>query len=59
MEKLRCDRCGMIYRDRGSIDMAKKYAEEWRQACERDGERSRGISSCPIITCDGELILEE
>jgi len=59
MEFLRCDRRGHTYTDRESIEAAKAQASEWAALCRRDGVEPRGLIACPIITCPGELILEE
>lgn len=59
METLKCDRCGVVYTDRGSIESAKKYEERWKELVTADGDTPRGISPCPILPCIGELILEE
>ena len=53
--RLVCDRCGIIYCDKESIDMAKKKAAMWRAILSRDGIEARGIAPCPIIGCKGEL----
>lgn len=54
-----CDRCGIIYCDKESIDMAKKKAAMWRAILSRDGIEARGIAPCPIIGCKGELQLKD
>lgn len=57
MEYLKCDRCGVEYRDQGSIDMAKNGKEAWEKTCEKDGVEARGLFPCPAIPCTGEMIL--
>ena len=59
MKKLVCDRCGVEYIDEESITASETYQESWGALCRRDGVEPRGISPCPNITCDGELILQE
>jgi len=59
MEKLVCDRCGIEYTDEESIILAKSVKEEWVEKCHKDGVEPRGIAPCPIISCKGELILQE
>lgn len=59
MEKLVCDRCNAEYTDEESINIAKRYQAQWEASCGRDGVEPRGISPCPIITCQGELVLKE
>lgn len=56
MKKLKCDRCGTIYTDKKSINMAIQYADTWKRTCEDDGIKARGVLPCPNIRCDGELI---
>ena len=58
VEKLVCDRCGLTYTDRESIESAKAHASEWAGLCRRDGDEPRGISPCPNIRCPGELLLK-
>lgn len=58
-ERLKCDRCGVVYTDSGSIESAKKWKEKWEQRVRADGDIPRGISPCPILPCSGELILEK
>jgi len=57
MEILKCDRCGKVYRDRASVESAKLMYEKWLQICEKDNYKPRGIAPCPILHCNGELIL--
>jgi len=59
VEKLVCDRCGIEYTDKESVDGAKQYREKWAELCREDGVEPRGLSACPIITCVGELLLKE
>ncbi len=40
-----CNRCGVTYDDKGSIDMVRKWAEE-------------GYAPCPNISCPGQLELK-
>jgi len=57
-ERLVCDRCGITYCDKESIDSAKKMAQSWKESCRKDGVEARGIAPCPIIECKGELQLK-
>lgn len=57
-EKLVCDRCGITYTDDESIQSAKKEFESWKALCQKDGVMPRGLCPCPIIPCEGELILK-
>jgi len=59
MEKLVCDRCGIEYTDKASIEYAKKAAAKWRAILKRDGIVARGIAPCPIWSCKGELVLKD
>lgn len=59
MEKLTCDKCGITYTDEESIVMAKDFQTNWAALCRRDGTEPRGISPCPVVPCEGELILKE
>lgn len=59
MEKLECDKCGTVYDDEGSINLARATKDEWEARCKLDGVEPRGIMPCPNISCPGELILEE
>jgi len=45
-EKVVCNKCGLVYNDEGSIEMAKKWIED-------------GYAPCPNITCPGEFELRE
>ena len=58
-EKLVCDRCGVTYTDKESIQSAKNELEHWKTLCKRDGVTPRGLSPCPILPCPGELILKK
>lgn len=42
-EKLICGKCGAIYRDQESINMAKQWRQEY------------GYTPCPMLSCPGEL----
>lgn len=57
MEVLKCNRCGVVYTDEGSLLEAKHGAAEWIALCEADGEPATGLCGCPNITCPGELVL--
>ena len=58
-ERLKCDICGIVYTDSGSIEFAKRLKETWEQRVRADGDTPRGIAPCSILSCSGELILEE
>lgn len=57
MEKLVCDRCGQSYTDKASIESAKREEEQWKAMVKRDGDEPRGLCPCPILPCEGELLL--
>lgn len=67
MSKLVCDRCGATYTDRESIEEVLKLKASWAELCKRpvvvagewvcDGIEPRGLAPCPIMRCEGELIL--
>lgn len=57
-EKLVCDRCGRTYTDDESVQSAKRDFESWKALCQKDGDAPRGLCPCPIIPCEGELILK-
>ena len=59
MPKLVCDRCGETYTDQESIESAKLWAENWKALLAKDGETPRGLSPCPNLRCEGELVLKE
>ena len=59
MEVLECDKCSIKYTDKESIAMAKDFQNNWAVQCKRDGTEPRGITPCPVIPCEGELILKE
>lgn len=71
MEKLECDKCGTVYDDEESINLAKANKDEWEARCRLDGMKPRGIIPrldgvkprgiipCPDMSCPGELILKE
>jgi len=44
--KVVCDKCGAVYDDKESIELAKKWIEE-------------GYAPCPNIACHGHLELRE
>lgn len=56
---LRCDGCGTVYVDEESLAMAEAFKGDWEKICKRDGVEPRGLMPCPIIGCEGQLILEE
>ena len=56
-ESIKCNKCGRIYTDKGSIDMAKDNADGWREDCERDGVQATGLFPCPEMECTGEMVL--
>ncbi len=58
-ESLTCDRCGLVYTDQSSIQLAKKEAEEWKRLCEVEGVELRGLFPCPSLFCAGELMYDE
>lgn len=58
-EQLKCDRCGRVYNDGGSLETAKRMKAAWEATCRGDGVEPRGIVPCPSLPCPGELILEE
>lgn len=58
-EYLKCDHCGKVYHDIGSLNMARAYQQEWMARCQRDGVAARGMMPCPDIKCKGELCLHK
>lgn len=59
MPKLVCDRCGVVYTDKESIDRAKEGKAKWEAQVRADGDEPRGLCPCPWLSCDGELQLKE
>ncbi len=57
MEHLECDRCGRWYSDQENVDWAKQQTDTWKELCRRDGVEPRGLVACPVIPCEGEMIL--
>jgi len=58
-EKLTCDKCGVEYTDEESLKIAKDNQASWKEDCEQDGVKARGLIGCPRIPCPGELILSD
>jgi len=54
---IRCDRCGSKYEDVPSIKNAVEEMGEWEKTLTKDGDFPRGICPCPLIPCEGELIV--
>lgn len=44
VESVRCNKCGVTYTDKESVEMVKKWIEE-------------GYAPCPNISCPGEFEL--
>lgn len=58
MEKLVCDRCGVVYAEKADIEDANAHAQQWAELCRQDGVEPRGIGPCPNLRCPGELVLK-
>lgn len=43
-EYVRCNKCGVVYTDKGSIDMVKKWLAEPDK-----------YAPCPMLSCDGQM----
>ncbi len=58
MEYVECDRCGKRYTDQASIKLSKRSEQDWAKGCREDGVEPRGLIGCPLMPCDGEMVLK-